>query len=121
MFRSSMFVGALCVASAATTAWAQDGGIAGAGIPELSSVRVATGLTSPVYVTAPPGDSNRVFILEQKSGSTGRVRLLDISVNPPALAGTAYLSISPVSTGDEQGLLGLAFHPDFANNGYFWV
>lgn len=93
--------------------------IAGVGIPELDTVRVAVGLSRPLYVTAPAGDFSRIFILEQFSGTTGRVRILNIPSN--TLNATPYLSISPVTTGNEQGLLGLAFHPDFLNNGYFWV
>ena len=100
-----------------------EGGVAGAGIPELSTTRVASALWMPLFVTAPPGETNRLFILEQRMGTvgTGRIRILDLTTNPPTLLPTPYLTISGLSTGDEQGLLGLAFHPDFANNGYFWV
>src|SRR4029453_6829023 len=100
-----------------------EGGIAGAGIPELSPPRVARGLWMPLFVPAPPGDTSRVFILEQRMGAvgTGRIRILDITTNPPTLLATPYLTVSGVTTGDEQGLLGLAFHPHFADNGYFWV
>ena len=87
----------------------------------MRSTRVASGLSMPLYAVAPTGDFNRLFIVEQRSGSTGRIRILDLTQNPPVLLATPYLSISPVSTSDEQGLLGLAFHPDFANNGYFYV
>ncbi len=87
----------------------------------IHSTRVASGLVNPLYVTAPTGDFNRLFIVEQRSGSIGRIRILDLTQNPPVLLATPYLSISPVSISDEQGLLGLAFHPDFATNGYFYV
>lgn len=101
------------------------GSAAGAGIPELDTTRVANSLSMPLFVTAPPGDFNRAFIVEQRitGTSTGRIRILDLTTSPPTLQSTAspYFTVSPVSTGDEQGLLGLAFHPDFLNNGYFWV
>ena len=87
----------------------------------MHSTRVASGLVNPLYVTAPTGDFSRAFIVEQRSGSIGRIRILDLTQNPPVLLATPYLSVSPVSVSDEQGLLGLAFHPDFANNGYFYV
>jgi hypothetical protein len=87
----------------------------------MHSTRVAFGLTSPVFVTAPVGDFNRAFIVEQGSGSSGRLRLLDLTQNPPVLQATAYLTVTPIMASGEQGLLGLAFHPDFANNGYFFV
>lgn len=85
---------------------------------EISAVRIASGLSRPVFVTAPAGDTNRIFIVEQRSGSTGRVRIYKFDSGQ--VLGTPYLSVT-VSTGSEQGLLGLAFHPDYANNGYVYV
>ncbi|MGE3109109.1 MAG: PQQ-dependent sugar dehydrogenase [Phycisphaerales bacterium] len=85
----------------------------------IDTTRVAAGLAQPVYVTAPQGDFSRVFIVELRSGTTGRIRILNIPGN--TLNTVPYLSIAPVATGGEQGLLGLAFHPNFMNNGYFFV
>ena len=85
----------------------------------LTTIRVASGLSRPVFVTAAEGDFDRAFIVEQRTGTTGRIRILNLPSN--TLNATAYLSISPVATGNEQGFLGLALHPDFLNNGYFWV
>ena len=91
-----------------------------AGIPTvggtaIKSVLVASGLAHPTYVTAPPLDPNRLFIVEQP----GRIRL----VKNGALQTTAFLDIrSKVeSSGGEQGLLSVAFHPDFETNGFFYV
>jgi len=78
--------------------------------------RVATGLARPVFLTAPPGDSERVFIVEQH---TGRIRILRLADH--TLLATPFLTVSGLATGSEQGLLGLAFHPDHASNGYFYV
>ncbi len=91
------------------------------GNPPLDTIRVASGLSRPCFVTAPVGDTTRAFIVEQRTNNpaTGRIRILDIATN--TLAATPYLSIAGVSSADEEGLLGLAFHPDFANNGYFFV
>jgi len=77
---------------------------------------VASGLSRPLYVCAPNGDFGRIFIVEQRNGTTGRIRVL-----PNGGAAQVYLNIPAVSSGSEQGLLGLAFHPDFINNGYFYV
>jgi len=89
----------------------------------LSTTRVATGMARPLYVTAPVGDNSRLFIVEQRTGSvapaTGRIRILNLPSN--TLNASAYLSVGNLSAGSEQGLLGLAFHPDFLNNGYFYV
>jgi len=81
--------------------------------------RVATGLSRPVFATAPPGDEDRLFIVEQRSGSTGRVRILELDTG--TLRATPFLSVPNVSAGNEQGLLGMAFHPDYASNGFFFV
>ena len=74
---------------------------------------VAEGLTFPLYLTAPDGDP-RLFIVEK--GGTIRI------VKGGALLPIPFLDISgQVSTGGEQGLLGLAFHPQYATNGRFIV
>jgi glucose/arabinose dehydrogenase len=83
---------------------------------DFSTVRVATGLNRPVFLTAPPGDRNRVFVVEEHTGEILIIDLTDGSINA-----TPFLTVTGLSTGDEQGLLGLAFHPDYAVNGYFYV
>lgn len=75
---------------------------------------VATGLTNPLFITAPPGDSTRLFVVEQP----GRVRIL----RHDTLLATPFLDFADsVSHGDEQGMLGLAFAPDYATSGAFYV
>lgn len=76
-----------------------------------------TGLARPIVVATAPGDTNRMFIVEQRSGTVGRVRVVVGGV----LQSTPYLSVSPVTTGSEQGLLGMSFHPNFTTNGFFYV
>lgn len=80
----------------------------------LKLTQVATGLRNPVFVTAPAADG-RIFIVEQQ----GRVRVM----RDGNLLAAAYLDIQDRvnATGDEQGLLGLAFHPQFAQNGKLYV
>lgn len=76
--------------------------------------RVLAGLSSPLYVTNAGDGSNRLFILEQ----AGRIKVLQ----PGATAPTVFLDItSSVLAGGEQGLLGLAFHPDFPTNRRFFI
>lgn len=80
----------------------------------LDTVRVASGVTSPVFVCAPPGDPARVFIVQKN----GHIRILKNGAVLP----TSFLNIQTlVSTGSEQGLLGLAFHPNYAQNGRYFV
>jgi glucose/arabinose dehydrogenase len=79
----------------------------------FSLVKIASGLTSPTYVTSPPGDS-RLFVVQQ----TGQIRIIkDGQPLPTPFADLSRL----VTAGGEQGLLGLAFHPDFAQNGRLFV
>jgi glucose/arabinose dehydrogenase len=89
-----------------------------AGGASFTSTRLVTGLARPVQVVAAPGDTSRIFIVEQRSGSTGRIRIFNLDTN--TLNSTAFLSQS-VSTSSEQGLLGLAFHPNYAQNGFFYI
>jgi glucose/arabinose dehydrogenase len=73
-------------------------------------------LQRPVFVTAPAGDQERLFIVEQHTGRIRILRLANDSLDP-----TPFLEITDLPTGNEQGLLGLAFHPKFATNGTFFV
>jgi glucose/arabinose dehydrogenase len=72
------------------------------------------GLSSPLGLEAPPGDTTRIFIVEK----TGAIRILENGAPLPR----PFLDIADqVSSGPEQGLLGLAFHPQYASNGKFYV
>jgi glucose/arabinose dehydrogenase len=82
----------------------------------LTTKRVASGLSSPVFVTHAPGDFKRLFIAEQG----GKIRLLFLDSGN--LQGPPYLNLSSkISCCGERGLLGLAFHPDYTENGYLYV
>ncbi len=82
----------------------------------IAATRVAAGLTQPVFVTAPPDDFSRLFVVEK----TGRIKILDLGSG--ATRAAPFLDLSgEVNAAGEQGLLGLAFHPDYAANGRFYV
>jgi glucose/arabinose dehydrogenase len=82
----------------------------------IAATRVATGLAQPDFVAAPPGDTSQLFILEK----TGQIQILDLATDH--VQPTPFLDLSAqVSTSDEQGLLGLAFDPNFAQTGRFFV
>jgi glucose/arabinose dehydrogenase len=75
---------------------------------------VASGLSSPLDLQSPPGDRARLFVVERG----GRIRI----VKNGQLLSTSFLDVSGrVSSGGERGLLGLAFHPSYAQNGRFFV
>ncbi|HVO30213.1 MAG TPA: PQQ-dependent sugar dehydrogenase [bacterium] len=78
-------------------------------------VPAARGLKKPVGVVFAPGDSTRMFVVEQE----GTIRVVEKGVP----AATPFLDFrARVSTNHpERGLLGLAFHPRFAENGLFYV
>ncbi len=70
---------------------------------------VARGLVSPLEAVAAPGDTSRLYIVEQP----GRVRVVENGL----LQTTPFLDVSlRIKTGDEYGLLGFAFHPDYADS-----
>jgi glucose/arabinose dehydrogenase len=76
--------------------------------------RVRGGLGDALFVTAAPGQANRLYVVQQ----SGRILILDHG----RLLKAPFLDISrSISSGGEQGLLGLAFHPDYAANGRFYV
>jgi glucose/arabinose dehydrogenase len=79
----------------------------------LATTVVASGMDNPVFLAAPPGDQ-RLFIVER----TGRIRILQNA----GLLVQPFLDLSTlVSPGGEGGLLSLAFDPQYASNGFFYV
>jgi glucose/arabinose dehydrogenase len=87
-------------------------------LPGPGDVRLqpfVTGLQSPVYLTYAPGQSDRVYVVEQ----TGRVLVVGMD---GAVRAQPFLDVHQlISTGGERGLLSIVFHPDYARNGYFFV
>lgn len=86
-------------------------------VPTATSLQlqlVASSLNSPVFLTAPQGDSTRLFVVEQG----GIIKVLD-RVTGTVLA--TYLSLTGITSAGERGLLGLAFDPDYNANGRFYV
>ena len=79
----------------------------------LGVEEVASGLDQPVYVTAPVSDP-RLFIVEQP----GRIRVVENG----RLLDKPFLDIvNKVRSGGEQGLLSVAFHPQYRSNGFLFV
>jgi glucose/arabinose dehydrogenase len=72
--------------------------------------------SDPVELTSPDDGTDRIFVLEQKGVIRTFANKADVAKS------TIFLNISrKVESGGEMGLLGLAFHPDYKNNGYFYV
>ena len=80
----------------------------------IQALLVVAGLSGPLGLETAPGDSTRLFIVEKP----GTIQIL----RNGALDPRPFLDISSrVSNGSEQGLLGLAFHPQYAANGKFYA
>lgn len=80
----------------------------------LEQVASSQDLDQPLFATFAPGDNERLFIAEKGGG----IKILNLSDN--TINATPFLNID-VATSGEQGLLGLAFDPDFETNNQFYV
>lgn len=107
----------LCLAVLAATGCAGGGrgGGGGPAVPAIALTKVTDGLTRPLHLTAPGDGSGRLFVLEQP----GRVRIL----REGKVLAEPFLDLTEQvrSSGNEQGLLGLAFAPNYARSGVFYV
>lgn len=89
--------------------------------------RVASGLSQPIFVTAPPGDLSHIFVVQQ----TGQITMVDLLTAVPLANKKKKKTKPPVpffsvagmltSTSGEQGLLGMAFDPNYATNQKFYL
>jgi glucose/arabinose dehydrogenase len=113
--------------SSTTGSGSGTGGAGGAGAcppepagppPALKLTRVVNGLSKPVLAIGAPGDLSRLYIVEQ----TGQIKILkDGEVLADPFLSTAGLSSSGRDPNSERGLLGLAFHPAYEQNGRFFI
>ena len=99
---------------AALAAWALLAAAAHAA-PAVKLTEVASGLQLPVEIASAHDGTGRLYVVEQR----GRIRIVDNGKVSPA----PFLDIGDLVDTDnlERGLLGLAFHPDYAKNGAFYV
>lgn len=85
---------------------------------QVQLTAIATGLSRPVDIQQPGDGSNRIFVLEQE----GLVRVIqDGALNPRPVLDIRDRVTRINSGGDERGLLGLAFPPDFKSKQYFYL
>jgi hypothetical protein len=80
----------------------------------ITTQRVSNSFSSPVFATAAPFDTGRLFVVER----AGRIKILNLG---SGVTSTFLDLTSVVKSGSEQGLLGLAFHPNYASNRSFYV
>jgi glucose/arabinose dehydrogenase len=89
------------------------------GLPQsVSLTEVASGLVAPIVLRAVPDGSGRLLVAEQ----TGSIRVIENGqLSPEPLLDLADRMVALDPGYDERGLLGLALHPDYANNGRAFV
>ena len=81
----------------------------------MSLERVAAGLNNPIFATHAPADGDKLFVVQR----SGAIRILNLNDFSQPL--TTFMTVPNVDTFFEGGLLGLAFHPDYQTNGFFYV
>jgi glucose/arabinose dehydrogenase len=82
-------------------------------VPNLT-LQLVGNFTQPIYVTQAPGDDSRLFVM-QKAGAIRVVSNGEVQEEP-------FLNVGNLlANAGEMGLLGLAFHPDYATNGLFYL
>jgi glucose/arabinose dehydrogenase len=99
------------------TVSAEDSGVnSGKSATALTTELMASGFVNPVFVCSPATDTSRLFVLEQRSGKILIVKDGSVLARP-------FLDIGSLISIDanERGLLDMAFHPDYENNGYFYL
>jgi glucose/arabinose dehydrogenase len=113
---ASLFFAALacCLTFAVNNSRASAMRVQTSNLPTLALGAPIGGFTSPVGITHAADGSGRIFVVEQG----GRIRIVKSGITQS----TPFLDISTrISSGGERGLLGLAFAPDYARRGYFYV
>lgn len=89
-------------------------------LPALKLTEIQSGLSRPVFLTGAPGDTSRLYVVEQ----TGKIRIIkDGALLPDPFLDVSNLIVAPNvgGGGNEQGLLGLAFHRNYQQNGRFFI
>jgi glucose/arabinose dehydrogenase len=86
------------------------------GAGDVQLAQFAQGLQSAVYLAAAPGQTDRLYVVRQ----TGLIMVVNMD---GSVRSQPFLDIRQIvdTSGSERGLLSMVFHPDFAQNGYFYV
>jgi len=116
-FLAVLFLGAVVTPAGAVSVLAADcEGVATVPGEAISIELVSSQIPLPVDVAAPAGDRGRLFVCEKQ----GQIRVIDLANH--SLRPTPFLDIrNSVQTDNERGLLSVAFHPKYAENGFFFV
>ncbi len=85
--------------------------------PAINFRSVLTGLSSPIDIANAGDGSGRVFIVQQD----GNIKVCNQATDQSLTNPSDFLTVSGITSGGERGLLSMAFHPDYKNNGFFFV
>lgn len=113
----AVWIAAMLAAATGCDGHRSGGGGGVTGPPPVTTLklqRVISGLNLPLLLLSPPADTSRLFVVQQ----SGAIRVIKSGslLTPP------FLDVSSlISTGFEQGLLGMAFDPNYASNGRFYI
>lgn len=108
-----VIIGAACAEGPSEPPASSSAVVTGSQSPGIGLTPVATGFTAPLFLTAPPGDLSRLFVVER----SGTIRIIK---NGKRIS-RPFLSLSNVSMANQGGLFSMAFHPNYASNGRFYV
>ena len=78
---------------------------------------IAEGLSKPIYLCSPNNSNNELFIVEQR----GKIIKINAIGEKEIFLDIRKKVATPIFPGDERGLLGMAFHPNYKENGYFFL
>jgi len=85
-------------------------------LAQLAPRILSSGFNFPMHVAAPPGDTQRLFVVER----SGTIRIFNRATN--TILASPFLNITPrVNTAGEGGLYTIVFHPNYATNGFFFI
>ncbi len=83
----------------------------------ITATRVGSGLGTTVFAASAPGDPDRLYVVDK----TGDIRILDPATGTVNATSFLHIAGTEIETSGEQGLLSLAFAPDYATSGKFYV
>lgn len=115
--RQAIICMTLCLCFAGLLAACGSDSDTGTAAPTSTSLKlqtVANNLSSPVFLTTPPGDLSRLFVVEQG----GTIKVFDRATGSEL---STFLTVTGIASGGERGLLGLAFDQNYNATGRFYV
>jgi glucose/arabinose dehydrogenase len=107
--RFSATIGVAVLFAATGTCFAQP-------MEDIYTTRIMTGLNQPLHLLSAPGDASRMFVVER----AGVVKIYNTATG--TVSGTPFIDVRDrANPGQDGGLVGMAFDPDYASNGFVYL